>query len=104
VTGNDGNVSSLLFVYNDITAQKQKNEEIEQLKNRSETIIQQNPIPMLITSAGFVVVDANEAFTSMSGFARDRLIGMSVREIKILEQKGEVQKLPSSQKSVHSVK
>jgi methyl-accepting chemotaxis protein len=89
VTGNDGNVSSLLFVYNDITAQKQKNEEIEQLKNRSETIIQQNPIPMLVTSAGFVVIEANEAFTSMSGFARERITGMSVREIKILEQKGE---------------
>jgi methyl-accepting chemotaxis protein len=89
VTGNDGAVSSLLFVYNDITAQKQKNDEIEQLKTRSETVIQQNPIPMFITSAGFVVVDANEAFTSMSGFARDRLIGMSVREIKIVEQKGE---------------
>lgn len=89
VTGNDGNISSLLFVYNDITAQKQKNEEIEQLKNRSEIIIQQNPIPMLVTSAGFVVTEANEAFISMSGFSRDRITGMSVREIKILEQKGE---------------
>jgi methyl-accepting chemotaxis protein len=89
VIGGDGTITSLMFVYNDITAQKKKNEEIEQLRYRSETIVKENPIPMLMTNAGFVIIEANPAFAAMSGITLDRVIGMSVREIKILEQKGE---------------
>lgn len=88
VTDN-GKATSLMFVYNDITLQKKKNEEIEQLKYRSETIVKENPIPMLMTDAGFVIIEANPAFATMSGIPPDRIVGMSVREIKIIEQKGE---------------
>jgi methyl-accepting chemotaxis protein len=89
VIAGDGMITSLMFVYNDITAQRKKNEEIEQLRHRSETIVKENPIPMIMTDAGFVVIEANPAYVTMSGIPRDRIIGMSVREIKILEQKGE---------------
>jgi len=98
VLGSDGNVASLVFVYNDITAQRKKNEEIGQLKNRSDTIIQQNPIPLLMTDAAFVIIEANPAYATMSGIPRDRLIGMSIREIKILEQKGEGAKVAVREK------
>ncbi len=97
VTDN-GTVSSLMFVYNDVTAQKKKNDELEQLRYRSETIVKENPIPMLMTNAGFVVIEANPAFATMSGMALDRIIGMSVREIKILEQKGEGAKVAIREK------
>jgi len=50
VPGDDGSIVSLVFVYNDITTQRTKNEEIGQLRIRPETIIQQNPIPMLVTA------------------------------------------------------
>lgn len=98
VIAGDGTISSLMFVYNDITTQKKKNEEIEQLRYRSETIVKENPIPMLMTDAGFVVVEANPAFATMSGMNLDRIIGMSVREIKILEQKGEGAKVAIREK------
>jgi methyl-accepting chemotaxis protein len=98
VQGDDGSVASLVFVYNDITSKKTKNEEIEQLKIRSDTIIQQNPIPLLMTDAGFVVIEANPAYATMSGIPRDRIIGMNIREIKILEQKGEGAKVAVREK------
>jgi methyl-accepting chemotaxis protein len=82
-------ITSLLFVYNDVTAQKRRTEEIEQLKQRSETIVQQNPIPMLMTTTDFIIVEVNSAYTKMSGIPRDRAMGMSIRDIKILEQKGD---------------
>ena len=82
-------ITNLLFVYNDITAQKKRGEEIEQLRHRSETIVQQNPIPILMTNPDFVVVEVNAAYVKMSGIPHDRVMGMSIREIKILEQKGE---------------
>jgi methyl-accepting chemotaxis protein len=89
ITDTDHTITSLLFVYNDITAQKRKGEEIEELRHRSETIVQQNPIPMLMTTTDFIVVEANAAYVKMSGIPRDRIMGMSVRDIKILEQKGD---------------
>ena len=89
IMDSDQVITSLLFVYNDITAQKKRGEEIEQLRQRSETIVQQNPIPILMTNPDFVVVEVNAAYVKMSGIPHDRVMGMSIREIKILEQKGE---------------
>jgi methyl-accepting chemotaxis protein len=98
VIHDDGTIGSLMFVYNDITSQKTKNEEIEQLRYRSETIVKENPIPMLMTDAGFVVIEANPAYAAMSGISHDRIVGTSVREIKILEQKGEGAKVAVREK------
>jgi methyl-accepting chemotaxis protein len=64
-------------------------EEVKLLHQTADTIVQQNPIPLLMTDPRFVVTDANEAYVRMSGIARNRIIGMSLGEIKILEQKGE---------------
>jgi len=89
IQDNGGNVTSILVVYNDITEDRRQMEEITELHRTADTIVQQNPIPMLMTDPGFSVVEANAAYTKMSGIPRDRVIGMSLREIKILEQKGE---------------
>ena len=89
IIGPDQVLSSLLFVYNDTTEKKKRSDEIEQLKHRSDMIVQQNPIPILMTNPGFAVIEANTAYIKMSGIPRERVIGMSLREVKILEQKGE---------------
>jgi methyl-accepting chemotaxis protein len=89
ITDVNGEVGSILIVYNDVTDDRRKMEEIKLLHQTSDTIVQQNPIPMLMTNAAFVVAEANEAYVKMSGIPRDRIIGMSLRDIKILEQKGE---------------
>ncbi|HJX56740.1 MAG TPA: methyl-accepting chemotaxis protein [Methanoregula sp.] len=89
IQDNSGNVTSILVVYNDITEDRRQMEEITELHRTADTIVQQNPIPMLMTDPGFSVVEANAAYAKMSGIPRDRVIGMSLREVKILEQKGE---------------
>jgi len=95
---NSGNVTSILIVYNDITEDRRQMDEITELHRTSETIVQQNPIPMLMTNPGFVVVEANGAYAKMSGIPRERVIGMSLREVKILEQKGEGAKVAIEKK------
>lgn len=84
-----GNVTSVLVVYRDITEDRRKMDEISELHRTADTIVQQNPIPMLMTDPAFSVVEANTAYATMSGIPRDRVIGMSLREVKIIEQKGE---------------
>jgi len=89
ITDAHGEVTTILIVYNDVTDDRHQMDEIKLLHQTADTIVQQNPIPMLMTSASFVVTEANEAYSKMSGISRKSIIGMSLREIKILEQKGE---------------
>jgi methyl-accepting chemotaxis protein len=98
IRDNSGNVTSILIVYNDITEDRRQMDEITELHRTAETIVQQNPIPMLMTNPGFIVVEANAAYAKMSGIPRERVIGMSLREIKILEQKGEGAKVAIDKK------
>ncbi len=89
VMGSDGAITSLLFVYNDITAQRKKNEEIEQLKHRSETIVQQNPMPIILVDKTFHIRVTNEAYVTLSGISRNDLVKMTLKDFKVLEQTGE---------------
>lgn len=98
IQDNSGNVTSILIVYNDVTEDRRQMDEITELHRTSETIVQHNPIPMLMTNPGFTVVEANAAYAKMSGIPRDRVIGMNLREVKILEQKGEGAKVAIEKK------
>jgi methyl-accepting chemotaxis protein len=89
ISDSRGSIESILVVYNDITAERQKMEEITGLQRMSDTIVQQNPIPILMTDPSFTVIQTNGAYLQMSGYPRDRIVGMSLREVKIVEQKGE---------------
>lgn len=89
ILDNSGTVTTILIVYNDVTEDRRQMEEITKLHRTSDSIVQQNPIPILMTDPGFTVVEANTAYAKMSGISRERVIGMSLREVKILEQKGE---------------
>ena len=64
-------------------------DEVTAARRMSETIVQQNPIPILMTDRSFTVIKANAAYATMSGYAQEKIVGMSLRDIKILEQKGE---------------
>ncbi|WP_158303660.1 methyl-accepting chemotaxis protein [Methanosphaerula palustris] len=84
-----GELSRLLIVYNDVTEERQKMHQISQLKHRSETIVQENPMPILLTDAEFNIVVTNHAYVELTSIDRDRLQRMNARDFKILEQKGE---------------
>jgi methyl-accepting chemotaxis protein len=89
VIAGDGTITSLLFVYNDVTAQVKKNNEIEQLRERSETIVQQNPMPILLVDKNFHIRVVNEAYITLSGIGRADLLKMTLHDFRVLEQSGE---------------
>lgn len=63
--------------------------EVEVLKQRSETIVQQNPMPILLMNAGFDILVANSAYEEMSGISLHKITKMNARDFKILKQEGE---------------
>jgi len=89
IAGQKGKTDSILVVYNDITDEKKEIEEVLAARNTSDTIVEQNPMPILMTDLSFTIIKANAAYIRMSGYPQDTVIGMSLRTVKILEQKGE---------------
>ncbi|MBN1432687.1 MAG: PAS domain-containing methyl-accepting chemotaxis protein [Methanomicrobiaceae archaeon] len=90
------NVNIAMFVFNDVTKEKEEEEEnaknikkIEALQERSETIVQQNPMPILLCDNGMNIRVVNPAYSDISGIKADKLTKMSLRDFKVLEQKGE---------------
>ena len=91
-----GDIGSILIVYNDITRQREGEEEIRaqmeniaELQRQSETIVQKNPMPMLVVDTGLKIVTANEAYLRLTGIDRSRVTTMTLRDFKVLDQKGE---------------
>ena len=89
IPGAKGAIESILVVYNDITEERKEMEEVLAARRTSDTIVQQNPIPLLMTDRSFKVISANPAYVQMSGYTLDRITGMNLRDVKIREQKGE---------------
>ncbi|MDD1678669.1 MAG: PAS domain-containing methyl-accepting chemotaxis protein [Methanomicrobiales archaeon] len=91
-----GTVFTAFFVFNDITRQREKEMEIQtqmekvtNLQKRAETIVQQNPMPILLLATDFKILVANDAYVQMSGISYEDLSTMSARDFKVLEQRGE---------------
>ncbi|MGB7788744.1 methyl-accepting chemotaxis protein, partial [Methanoregula sp.] len=105
-----GNVGSILIVYNDITEDRKKldeintlvasqeagqrelqkkMEEVATLKQRSDIIVKQNPMPIMLMDTGFKIIMANEAYQVLTGIDRKRLLAMNAKDFRIIEQKGE---------------
>lgn len=96
IADGSGQITSAFFVYNDVTGEREKAEEVQKqmanvkaLQQRSEIIVQQNPMPILLVDTDFAVVVTNQAFIEMSDYTRDQLLAMNARDFKVLEQKGE---------------
>ncbi|MBN1194347.1 MAG: PAS domain-containing methyl-accepting chemotaxis protein [Methanomicrobiaceae archaeon] len=96
VNDETGSTASAYFVYNDITTERKEAEEIEKqmkknaaLQRRAETIVQENPMPILLLTKAFKIVVTNDAFVQMSGYTREDVLAMNARDFTILDQKGE---------------
>ncbi|ABS56097.1 methyl-accepting chemotaxis sensory transducer [Methanoregula boonei 6A8] len=89
VLDSSGAVTSLVILYDDLTTKKKKNEEIERLKARSETIVQQNPMPIVLVDTGFIIKVVNDAFVALAGREKDQLLSRSLNDLAITQQAGD---------------
>jgi methyl-accepting chemotaxis protein len=92
----NGNIEIGLFVFNDITLQKEEEEEIKKqltknkaLQERSEIIVQENPMPIILCDKGFNIRVVNPAYSELSGLNIDKLLTMTLRDFEVLETTGE---------------
>jgi methyl-accepting chemotaxis protein len=91
-----GEIASAVFVFNDVSREREEAEEREKqmkkaqvLQQRSESIVQENPMPMLLVTTDFKILVTNEAYVDMSGIGKDQILRMNARDFKILDQQGD---------------
>jgi len=93
---NAGEIESILIVYNDVTRQREWEEEIKsqmadiaELQRQSDTIIQQNPMPILVVDTAMKIQNVNDAYLKLTGIDRSRVTTMTLRDFRVLKQTGE---------------
>lgn len=81
--------------FRDITERKQVEREmrdqmetIRELQQQEMTMINQNPLPLLLMDINMQILKVNESFLQMSGFTESQLLSMKARDFKILEKSG----------------
>ena len=91
-----GTVKNILIVYNDITKEteeaadiQKKIKQIDALKKRSETIVQENPMPILLLDKNMRIIVTNKAFCTMSGIDNNHLQDIRIGSFNVIERKGD---------------
>ena len=67
---------------------KHRLDEARMLLKGSDTIIEQNPMPILVVKPDFKITMANAAYAGMSGISMEQVAGRSLKDFKIISQKG----------------
>ena len=88
IMNEQGNIVTILSVYNDVTELKKELDEIENLKNRSNAIINENPYPMLVWDPDLKVTIMNKVALKLMGFNANDIGRISVRDFNYISQTG----------------
>ncbi len=64
-------------------------EDVVKIQRRVEALFQQSPYPSMLWSGGLKVVDTNNALLEMTGYDRDRVLSMTVKDFNVISASGE---------------
>ncbi len=64
-------------------------EMIRELQQQEMTMIDQNPLPLLLMDLNLHILKVNESFLQLSGYNKDTLMNMTAHEFEILEKRGD---------------
>ena len=73
----------------EIAPVRESEQTIAELRQRLDVMVSNNPVPMLLTTPGFSIVEANAAYIEMSGIRERDLLKTNLKNFKIISQKGE---------------
>ncbi len=67
---------------------KEQMETIRELQQQEMTMINQNPLPLLLMDLNLRILKVNESFLQMSGYSESKLLSMKAHDFKVLEKTG----------------
>ncbi|PWR70149.1 methyl-accepting chemotaxis protein [Methanospirillum lacunae] len=67
---------------------KDQMETIRELQQQEMTMINQNPLPLLLMDLNLRILKVNDSFLLMSGYSENQLLSMKAHDFKVLEKTG----------------
>ena len=61
-------------------------------------MVSNNPVPMLLTTVAFTIIEANAAYIQMSGISEEELLKTNLKNFRIVSQTGEGAKVALQEK------
>ena len=85
----NGEVESAFFIFTDDTDLHEKMEAVKEVEQRVDRILQENPYPLFTVDPDLSIRMSNEAFQKLTGYSKDRLASLSMKEFGFKKNKGE---------------
>lgn len=89
VLDDKGEIEMAFYIWTDQTEQKLKMQEVQQLREQTEQIIEEAPVPMLLWNSDLTIRRTNRAFLDLTGYSKADASRLTVRDFVYLEQTGE---------------
>ena len=84
----NGEIDVNYYIYQDLTDQVEKMNEIKTLEEQSNAIVSENPMPILLWNTDLTLRKHNKAFLKLSGFSETAAENLKLADFKYLKQSG----------------
>lgn len=84
-----GIVESAFTIYTDDTELVEQIENVHAIQQRVDRILQENPYPLFTISPDLSVTMTNQAFQKLTGYSKDRLGNLSMKDFSFKKNKGD---------------
>ncbi len=83
-----GQIDGAFYVWVDYTELHEKMDAVKKIEQRVDRIIQENPYPLFTIDPNLDIRIANQAFLKLTGYSRERISTLSMKNFKFLKNKG----------------
>lgn len=83
-----GNIRTILSVYNDVTELKTELDEIEALQKRADTIVNENPYPIIVWDPNLNITTINKVAVNLMGFSSRDASRITIKDFDYVSQTG----------------
>jgi len=83
-----GQIDGAFYVWVDYTDLHEKMDAVKKVEQRVDRIIQENPYPLFTIDPNLDIKIANQAFLKLTGYSRERVSTLSMKNFKFIKNKG----------------
>ncbi|MDD4300216.1 MAG: methyl-accepting chemotaxis protein [Methanomicrobium sp.] len=84
----NGEIDVNYYIYQDLTEDLTKLKEIQKLEKQSESIVKENPMPILLWNNDLSIRTSNTAFIKLTGYSEDEAKSLTINDFTYLSQSG----------------
>ena len=84
----NGEIDVNYYIYQDLTPQMEKMNEIKKLEEQSNAIVEENPMPILLWNTDLTLRKHNKAFVKLSGYSESEAENLTMNDFRYLSQSG----------------